>query len=301
MAALVLVALVACGAGATSRPTRTRSGAAAGGPSAIGVPPPDAEPAFLPPADARLPASPRRFAPALDRVTHAVRASVQAWISDGGTDRWPPPKALVLQTLYQQRLYRVLARRPALARATLRRLPASVRPEAEAIVRATAEVFAHANPVPPSYPIRTRAPLPAETLLRAYRDGQRRFGVPWQVLAAVNYVETKFGRVVSQSSAGARGPMQFLPSTWRAYGLGGDIHDPHDAILGAANYLHASGAPGDIRGALYRYNPVPEYVDAVATYAAAIRRDPRLYYAMYCWQVFVLTTRGDRRVTGPGL
>jgi membrane-bound lytic murein transglycosylase B len=114
-------------------------------------------------------------------------------------------------------------------------------------------------------------------------------------------VETKFGRVVSNSSAGAQGPMQFLPSTWQAYGLGGHVHNPHDAILGAANYLHANGAPASLRGALYHYNPVAAYVDAVATYAAAIRQDPRLYYAMYCWQVYVLTTRGDQRITGPGL
>jgi membrane-bound lytic murein transglycosylase B len=95
--------------------------------------------------------------------------------------------------------------------------------------------------------------------------------------------------------------MQFLPSTWAAYGLGGDIHDPHDAILGAANYLHANGAPEDVRGALWHYNPVESYVDAVATYATAIRRDWRMYYTLYCYQVYVLTTRGDRRVTGPGL
>ena len=57
--------------------------------------------------------------------------------------------------------------------------------------------------------------------------------------------------------------MQFMPSTWREYGLRGNIHDPHDAILGAANYLHAAGAPGDIGRALYAYNPSPYYVDAV--------------------------------------
>jgi hypothetical protein len=80
-----------------------------------------------------------------------------------------------------------------------------------------------------------------------------------------------------------------------------DIHDAHDAIIGAANFLHANGAPGNIRGALYHYNPVESYVDAVATYAAAIGRDWRTYYTLYCYQVYVLTTRGDRRVTGPGL
>jgi len=125
--------------------------------------------------------------------------------------------------------------------------------------------------------------------------------VDWELLAAVMLIETRMGRIASSSSAGAQGPMQFLPSTWAAYGLGGDIHDPHDAIMGAANYLHANGAPADLRGALFHYNPVNAYVDAVATFASAIRRDPRLFYDLYCWQVYMLTTRGDRRVTGPGL
>ncbi|MDQ4125969.1 MAG: transglycosylase SLT domain-containing protein, partial [Actinomycetota bacterium] len=142
---------------------------------------------------------------------------------------------------------------------------------------------------------------PAGLLLRYYRRAERRFGVEWEVLAAVNYVETKFNRVRSSSSAGAQGPMQFLPSTWDAYGLGGDIHDPRDAILGAANYLHASGAPGDYRRALYAYNHSDAYVDAVLLYANRMKRRPHSYYGYYSWQVFVITTKGDVRLTGPGL
>jgi hypothetical protein len=55
------------------------------------------------------------------------------------------------------------------------------------------------------------------------------------------------------------------------------VHDPHDAILGAANYLHASGAPGNYRVALYHYNPVPEYVDAVMRCARPMPRDARTF------------------------
>jgi membrane-bound lytic murein transglycosylase B len=124
--------------------------------------------------------------------------------------------------------------------------------------------------------------------------------VSWTVLAAVNYVESKFGRVISASSAGAQGPMQFIPSTWRAYGMGGDVHDPHDAILGAANYLHACGAPGNYRNALYNYNHAWAYVDAVLIYANRMQHDPRAYYEYYDWQVFIVTTNGDKRLTGPG-
>jgi membrane-bound lytic murein transglycosylase B len=119
------------------------------------------------------------------------------------------------------------------------------------------------------------------------------------VLAAVNLVETGFNRLRNRSTSGARGPMQFLPSTWRAYGMGGDVDDPHDAILGAANYLHASGAPGSYRAALHAYNPSRLYVTAVLRYARAFRRSFRTYYVLHSWQVFVRTTHGLRRLTGP--
>jgi soluble lytic murein transglycosylase-like protein len=256
---------------------------------------------FAPAPNAALPERAGAVAAALERTSRAVGRSVDAWIASGDTSTWPPPATLVLQALYQQRIYRDLAWRTALAGRVFPMLPGRIRTVATAVVKANLDVFAHATRVPPSYRMVTRPPPPPGLLLRYYRQAQRRFAVPWQILAAVNYVETKFGRVVSNSSAGAQGPMQFLPATWAAYGLGGNIHDPHDAILGAANYLHANGAPENIRGALYHYNPVGAYVDAVTTYASLIRRDPRMFFDLYCWQVYMLTTRGDRRVTGPGL
>jgi soluble lytic murein transglycosylase-like protein len=137
---------------------------------------------------------------------------------------------------------------------------------------------------------------PTTELLAYYREAQRRFRVSWNVLAAVNFVESKFGKLRSSSAAGAQGPMQFLPATWRAYGLGGNVHEPHDAILGAANYLRASGAPRNLRLALYHYNPSRAYVDAVLRYARVMRSH---FFELYCWQVFVKTPQGDRRVTGP--
>ena len=89
----------------------------------------------------------------------------------------------------------------------------------------------------------------------------------------------------NDSVAGAQGPMQFMPATWQAYGLRGDVHDPRDAILGAANYLHANGAPGDERGALFHYNPSSLYVEAVSRYANRMRKDPLAFYAFYAWPV----------------
>ena len=94
--------------------------------------------------------------------------------------------------------------------------------------------------------------------------------------------------------------MQFMPATWRAYGLGGDIRDPRDAILGAANYLHANGAPRSYRRALFHYNQSSHYVarGAAATPAAsaAIRG---AFYAYYAWQVYVRRDGVVRRITGP--
>jgi membrane-bound lytic murein transglycosylase B len=137
-------------------------------------------------------------------------------------------------------------------------------------------------------------------LLRLYRKGERRFGVSWEVLAAINFVESAFGKLRSDSAAGAQGPMQFLPATWAAYGLRGNVHEPHDAILAAANFLHASGAPGNLTHALWRYNPSAAYVDAVLRYARQIRGDRRHFYIFYSWQVFVRTEQGDLRLTGTG-
>ena len=208
----------------------------------------------------------------------------------------------MLLTLYEQRIYRLLAtRRPLLAsrRATGCRIgsAAQARPSVGAGPGVVRALHAGRARCPTSGSARPSPPTRSVLLPR----GEDRFGVAWEVLAAIMLVETRMGRIRSNSSAGAQGPMQFLPSTWDAYGLGGDIHDPHDAVLGAANYLDASGAPEDYRRALYAYNPVDAYVTAVWSYAKTMMRDPSTYYAFYNWQVFVRTTDGDVRLSGPGL
>jgi membrane-bound lytic murein transglycosylase B len=136
--------------------------------------------------------------------------------------------------------------------------------------------------------------------LRAYyAEAQRRSGIAWQLLAAVNYVESDFGRLREASVAGAQGPMQFMPATWAEYGRG-DIHEPRAAILAAARFLRAAGAPRDERAALYRYNPSWAYVDAIRRLAGRIRRDPRAFLVFYARPLVVRTPAGYRRLTGRG-
>jgi membrane-bound lytic murein transglycosylase B len=246
---------------------------------------------------APLPRDPSKLARALVDTKEALNASVDEWRRSGSPR---PPEAVTLNALYEQRLQLTLAQRPDLARAAVRRLPAALAREVTTNLAAKRELW---RLTPRSHRRRfaTGPALPPATLRSYYRAAQRRFGVRWSLLAAVNFVETAFNKLRNESATGAQGPMQFMPATWRAYGLGGNIHDPHDAIVGAANYLHANGAPRDEARALYHYNPSPLYVDAVRRYERRIRTDPRAFYDYYSWQVYVRTPSGLRRITGPGL
>jgi hypothetical protein len=106
-------------------------------------------------------------------------------------------------------------------------------------------------------------------LLPIYQSCGTEYGVPWQVLASINKIETAFGTNLNVSSAGAMGWMQFIPSTWEAYGVDAnadgrkDPYNPVDAICAAARYLRAAGASQDIRQAIFAYNHADWYVDEV--------------------------------------
>ena len=127
---------------------------------------------------------------------------------------------------------------------------------------------------------RVVAPIPYEEYVRLYRESAERygFGDDWYVLAAVGKIESNHGENMGPSSAGAMGPMQFLPSTWSSYGVDGDgdgganIMDPKDAIPAAAAYLRAGGAPGDWYAALFTYNRAGWYVEEVLAIAESYRR-----------------------------
>jgi membrane-bound lytic murein transglycosylase B len=192
---------------------------------------------------------------------------------------------------HRQALLRSLSRNARLATAVVRLAPAE---RDDVLARRDLQRLADRSP-PLTARIRIGAAAQRAQLVAWYREGERRFGVRWELLAAVNFVESAFGRVRSTSTAGAQGPMQFLPATWRTYGLGGDLHDPHDAILGAANYLAANGGAHDERRALLRYNHSTLYVDAVLHYAHRITHVPSALAEYYAWDVYVRTPSGERR------
>ena len=254
--------------------------------------------ASLPAPDQPLPRRPAPLARLLAEDTRALHAAIDRWRRDGDPARGGPPREVTLRALFHQRIHILLADHPGLARAVLRPLAPGLRAEARDLVAADRSL-ARLTPAARARRFRTGPARPAGVLLRYYRTAERRFGVSARVLAAINLVESGFGRLRNRSRAGARGPMQFIASTWRAYGMGGDVDDPHDAILGAARYLRAAGAPNHYRRALYAYNRSGLYVNAVLRLARRMRVDSRAYYVLYSWQVFVRTRKGLRRITGP--
>ena len=251
-------------------------------------------------ANARLPRRAGALAEALVAVHRDLAADVELWLASGGQLDSPIVEKIELEALFQQRIYRKLARDLPLSHAVISRLDGRVRRTARANTEAGHRLARGLVPLEPTFKLKTSAPDPPHRLLALYKTAERRFGVAWQVLASVNFVESRFGRMLGPSSAGALGPMQFLPSTWEQYGAGGNILDPRDAILAAARYLSASGAPGDTRAALFAYNRSDDYVEAVMTYANEMSRRPNAFYEYYFWQVFVRTTKGDDQLTGPG-
>ena len=130
-------------------------------------------------------------------------------------------------------------------------------------------------------------------LLAWYQGAAREYGIDWELLAAINLVETGLGRIHADSVAGAQGPMQFMPATWARWGHG-DVHDPRHAIYGAARYLAASGAAeGRVDDAVFAYNRDNRYVRAVNLYAGLLARTPLLFRALYHWQVYYRSAAGD--------
>jgi murein DD-endopeptidase MepM/ murein hydrolase activator NlpD len=124
-------------------------------------------------------------------------------------------------------------------------------------------------PTPISTPPAVPQPLSFQQLVALWQGAGSAYGIPWEVLASINKVESNFGRNMGPSSAGAVGWMQFMPSTWERWGLDAngdgvaDPWNPEDAIYAAARYLSAAGGTQDISRGVFAYNHAQWYVDEV--------------------------------------
>lgn len=194
----------------------------------------------------------------------------------------------------QQVAYRQLAIHPEWLPQVLERLPEGLRGIVRANTDAGIELRALTKPQTALPPWRIVAPAPADELLGYYKAAEAEVGAPWNYLAAIHLVETRMGRIRGTSTAGAQGPMQFLPSTWEQYGKGGDINSNRDAMLAAARLLVRNGAPGDMANALFNYNRSQRYVKAVTAYAEQMAANERAYFGYYQWQVYYRLVDGDR-------
>jgi len=134
-------------------------------------------------------------------------------------------------------------------------------------------------------------PLGADELLGYYKEAEEQTGIPWEYLAAINLIETRMGRIQGLSTAGATGPMQFLPSTF-AECCQGDPNLDRDAIIGAAVYLDQRGGPEDMVSAVRGYNRSDRYEAAVRSYVRVLEDNEDAYRGYHAWEVYFLSSAG---------
>jgi hypothetical protein len=231
------------------------------------------------PESVAVPRNAAAAAESLTRVERALRAPDT------------PPADLARLGWEEQNAYRVLAAHEDWTADVLAEVPGDVAPIVTANERAVRQL-ARLNEPQPGLPDWSIAAPPAVEILRSYyAEAEAASGIPWAYFASIHLVETRLGRIRGTSTAGAQGPMQFIPATWERYGQG-DINDNRDAILAAARFLQANGAPGDISRALFRYNNSLRYVDAVQAHAQLMLSDERAFLGYFQWQVYYATTDG---------
>ena len=204
-----------------------------------------------------------------------------------------PEAALAAAARRQQAAYRAIGRHPEWDAITRPRIPPSLLDVYDRNVDARRQLDAMTHPRDTLPAWRIHPPAPADELLGYYHEAESASGVGWNYLAAINLIETRFGSIDGVSTAGAQGPMQFMPSTFAAYGEGGDVHSPRDSIMAAGRYLAANGFADDRDHAIYRYNHANQYVRAVNDYAAVLAADPAAFAGYYRWDVYYNTTAGD--------
>ncbi len=204
-----------------------------------------------------------------------------------------PGPALVAAARRQQAAYRAIGRNPAWDEVIRPLVPPNLVTTYDRNIDARRQLTAM-SPVRDTLPAWRIIPTaPAGELMRLYREAEAATGVGWNYLAAINLVETRFGSIAGLSTAGAQGPMQFMPETWALYGKGGDVNSPRDAIMGAGRFLADSGFANSPDRAIYAYNHANEYVRAVKDYAAVLADDPGSFTGYFNWDVYYLTTAGD--------
>lgn len=254
-------------------------GGAARGKAARPRPPTSTSPRIDSPADVRPPRDANATAALLTRVERNLRAP-ETPASERNRLGWE-----------QQVGYRTLAAHPDWVSTVRTALPPDVAPIATANEEADRSLGGLSEPQAQLPDWMIVAPPPAEVLLGYYREAETASRIPWPYLAAIHLVESRMGRIHGTSTAGAQGPMQFIPSTWARFGRG-DISDNHDAILAAGRFLAASGGPANMDRAVFAYNNDTRYVTAVKDYAGLMLADEHAYYGYYAWQVYYATSSG---------
>ncbi len=255
--------------------------------------PPVAEAAPAPPPAPKPPPPP----PPISLDVDGSQEELVAWLTEDEQalrDATLPLERVAEHAHRQQRIYRALGKDDALAKAVEAALPEALRTVAERNTRATRAIAKTVRKPRTDLPDwRIVAPPPPDELVALYQKAEEEHGVDWEVLAAIHLCETRMGRLRGVSYAGASGPMQFMPATWDAYGMGGDIHSFEDAIAAAGNYLAKMGFAKDERKAVWHYNHHDAYVDAVLTYASIMKEDPLAYRGYHGWHVYYRTVAGD--------
>lgn len=233
------------------------------------------------PAQPQLASDPARIADELMADERTVR------------DPASPHGAQLAAARRQQKAYRVLARHPEWDASARPRVPRGLLDVYDRNIDARRQLgeMNRGKATLPAW--RIQPPLPAGELLGYYRKAAAESGVEWNYLAAINFVETAFGRIAGVSTAGAQGPMQFMPSTFAAYGAGSDIHSAHDSIMAAGRFLAAHGFSVDRDAAIFRYNNSDQYVRAINQYATVIAGHPDNFAGYYLWDVYYKSTAGD--------
>lgn len=270
----------------TAEPTATLAPAVAlaPAPTQAPTPVPTARPTLAAPSATNVPVLAADAAGLADQLITSERL-----VRDPGITG----EALLWNGHLQQLVYRKLVDVPALRDPVFALIPADLRSAADLNLAAGAELRSMHPTLKSTLPLwRIVDPAPVDELMSYYKAAEAEFGVHWSYLASINLIETRMGRIRGVSSAGALGPMQFMPATWAAYGEG-DVHSDKDAIRAAARYLKASGAPGDMVKAIWHYNHSYKYVRAVMHYADVMRADPNAYRGYHQWQVYYLTSFGD--------